>query len=296
MSGWGRERSASGEPSKAKMMAMRSAEVAEGRVVTLKKSEGFIGLTCANNINGNPGVVVAGTKPGGLAEKASSQGLVLGTVIVRVNGIGCMTHQQAVQSINAAQDVVALEVHPERVDMVRVLPPRSWMYKRNPSGVWQQRFLALHWGAKDGCSLCYYYDPADSSPRGSIAMEKIVGVRDGGALTRDMCKEPLAIVGPGVPPEWGDDQQQQLSRAYFEVEISTGRVYTFAAATAAIASEWVGILTKQRWQAAAPAAGDRRGSGVPPSPRGSVTPAPAGGGYHDAIVARMRAAQLTSSQ
>ena len=36
-------------------------------------------------------------------------------------------------------------------------------------------------------------------------------------MTREMSKEPLAIVGPGVPPEWGDDQLQQHSRAYFEV-------------------------------------------------------------------------------
>ena len=113
MSGWGRDRAHSGEPSKAKMMALRSADMADqsthhtsaqNQVITLKKSEGFIGLTCANNINGNPGVVVAGTKPGGLAEKASSEGLLLGSVILRVNGIGCMTHQQAVQSINNAQD------------------------------------------------------------------------------------------------------------------------------------------------------------------------------------------------
>ena len=136
-------------------------------------------------------------------------------------------------------------------------------------------------------------------------------------MTREMSKEPLAIVGPGVPPEWGDDQLQQHSRAstpepehpaslsehlphepdatvsspcivacngcssygrraYFEVEIASGRVYTFAAATAAIAQEWVAILTKQRWQTAAPGppAGPQaaRQAGVPPSPRGSVTP------------------------
>ena len=92
-----RTRSDSGShtPSRAKEMALRSAEIAESplrpRMVTMCKSDGFLGITAANNVEGLPGVVVVTAKIGGLADKA---GFGPGTVILSVNGAPCTAHGQ----------------------------------------------------------------------------------------------------------------------------------------------------------------------------------------------------------
>lgn len=206
--------------------------------VVLNKKGGFVGLTLGNNIDGQTGVVVVKVKPGSLAAKNRMDP---GTVVNMINGRRVNTHQEAVRAIDDANDVVLLECG-DRANIGRVMASltRGWVFKLSPRGVWQPRWLSID-VTRDVTSLNYYVEPNAPKTRGIISAESIVGVRKGSAVPVSASFE---MVIPEGPSEW---RHHGSERSTFEVEVASGRIYTFAAPTGGWASEWITSLTKLRF-------------------------------------------------
>lgn len=321
--------SSSGAPSQAKMMALRSQEQLESRgqapcdaarVISLRKADGSIGLTAMNNprtiddepnpayIDGHPSVIVIALVSDGIGAKA---GVGPGDVITHVNGEECPTHQQCVRLINEADGTVEFKIAPRRADMVRLVPPAAWVFKRNDRRVWQQRWLVCWRRARSagGAGLYYYSQPESVEANGHIPMGSIVAVRNGGVLPPDISsKQEVAVAEPEMcfesararvpaPSAW---TKRERSRGSFEVEVKNGRVYTFSAANADMAADWVNALTKLRFGdveeqfPAAAAAASPRAADSPQTPSRAQAQAAyqASSGYQAAVYAHVRRGSL----
>lgn len=245
--------------------------------VLLNKKEGFLGLTLGNNIDGAHGVVVVKVKPGSLGEKHQ---LVAGTVITTINGRPVNTHQEAVRQLDEANEVIAVQIG-DRANIGRVMASltRGWVFKLSPRGVWQPRWLSID-VTRDVASLNYYAEPGASKARGVISAESIVGVRKGPAVPIDAA---FSMVIPDGPSEW---RHHGSDRASFEVEVASGRIFTFAAPTAGWAAEWIQSLTKLRFADRRAAPGEAPAAAAPPAYK-AATRGKQQAGYRDAIAAHM---------
>jgi len=88
------------------------------RCLVLNKMLGDVGVTFANNIRQEPGVVVVGLEPGKLAVQS---GVQLGDVVLSINGQLVDSHGEAVQYLDAATAQVYLVLSSEKADISGVL-------------------------------------------------------------------------------------------------------------------------------------------------------------------------------
>jgi len=75
------------------------------RILELDKRKGRVGISCTNLVASGEGVIICRLDESGLARK---QGLLVGTMLLSINGVLCETHQQTIELIDSISPVVRI--------------------------------------------------------------------------------------------------------------------------------------------------------------------------------------------